>query len=660
LRKARSLSDLLSIITVLLVAAVMVAGALAAADAYEHEQQAARVLAAATVAQHALTAKVDLRNELGLLDSAFDSPMPIDAPTARDIAARQAQTFADFGLVMDGLDRAGVGHLEMRSLLGREVKLFHRTMESLQLPGPQRRKNLYRAWDNLMGLLTQQVDTQSGKLSRDVAGVDPFVDDMIRINDAIWRMRNDTGKDRGVAQWSIGRNRMPEPIVMRGNDQTTGQINARWADVLEDIRLHAAPPPLIAAVQNAQKAYFTNYRAARKHLYDQLAHGVAPSMTPRQWFRFSNLGLESIARIGQTALALTAEHAASEVAAAKRRFYGAIGMMLTSMALAMLAAAFVMRLVILPLRRITQSMRVIAGGNLEEKIPFRDRADEIGQFAQSLAMFRDAALERERLKAELLENQSAKETAEMSNRLKSEFLANMSHELRTPLNAIIGFSEIISTEALGPDAPRYREYAGDILGAGTHLLSLINDILDLSKVEAGKLDLHYEKVDLTHLIKECVQLMHERALQQGLRLSQSVDALPPMLIDRLRVKQIMLNLLSNAIKFTPEGGTVAVEAAQGASGLVTVCVRDTGIGIAPDMIPLVFQPFRQVDSALARKFEGTGLGLSLVKTLIELHGGAVRIESALEKGTSAVISFPASCLAGESGDVRKDRLRIVS
>jgi signal transduction histidine kinase len=182
----------------------------------------------------------------------------------------------------------------------------------------------------------------------------------------------------------------------------------------------------------------------------------------------------------------------------------------------------------------------------------------------------------------------------------------------------------------------------DIHGAGTHLLSLINDILDLSKAEAGKFELHVEPVDLADVIQECARLMQGRATEQKLRIALHIAALPPLLVDRLRIKQILLNLLSNAVKFTPDGGVVSVEAGRDKKGRVIVCVCDTGIGIAPEMIPLAFEPFRQIDSALSRKFEGTGLGLSLVKKLIELHDGEVTLESALGKGTSVFIAFPAS------------------
>ena len=235
--------------------------------------------------------------------------------------------------------------------------------------------------------------------------------------------------------------------------------------------------------------------------------------------------------------------------------------------------------------------------------------------------------------------------AQEANKAKSSFLAMMSHELRTPLNAILGFSEMIQTEVFGSCLPRYRDYASDINGAGKHLLALINDILDLSKAEAGKLDLHCEPTEIEELIMECVRLMREGAAQNQQRLTVTVDHLPFLFVDRLRVKQILLNLISNAVKFTPEGGSIFVTAAQDHTGCVHICVQDTGIGIPPEMLAAVFEPFRQVDTALSRKFEGTGLGLSLVQSLMAVHDGSATIESKLGKGTAVSIHFPASRVA---------------
>jgi signal transduction histidine kinase len=359
--------------------------------------------------------------------------------------------------------------------------------------------------------------------------------------------------------------------------------------------------------------------------------------------RLSDQDLDSISAISSTALNLTQAHASAELSVAGRNLYLAIALMILSIGLASFTALHVMFRVIWPLKRITQSMRTVVDGDLGHAIPFGDREDEIGQFARTLQMFRNGAVEKQRLEVELLRNLAAKETAETANRVKSEFLANMSHELRTPLNAVIGFSDIIRMEVFGPGVPRYRDYATDIHRAGTHLLCVINDILEFTKAEAGKLELRIEQVNLADVIEEAACLVRQRAAEQNLRLRLHIGPLPPLALDRLRVKQILLNLLSNAIKFTHEGGEVQLETGRNAAGGVVICVRDTGIGIAADMLPLVFEPFRQIDSDLARKFDGTGLGLSLVKTFIELHGGEVRIESELARGTAVFISFPAAC-----------------
>jgi two-component system cell cycle sensor histidine kinase PleC len=234
-----------------------------------------------------------------------------------------------------------------------------------------------------------------------------------------------------------------------------------------------------------------------------------------------------------------------------------------------------------------------------------------------------------------------------ANAAKSDFLALMSHELRTPLNAIIGFSELLGTEMFGPlGHPRYREYAHDVHGAGRHLLALINDILDLSKAEAGKFELACEEISPTDIVMECIRLMRGRAQEAGLRLSHDLSsALPNLMVDRLRFKQVLLNLCSNAIKFTPRGGSVCISAACRGDGSFILAVRDTGIGMEPEMIPFALEPFRQIASPFSRKVQGTGLGLALVKSLVECHGGILDVESAVDQGTTVRLTLPpARCL----------------
>jgi signal transduction histidine kinase len=236
----------------------------------------------------------------------------------------------------------------------------------------------------------------------------------------------------------------------------------------------------------------------------------------------------------------------------------------------------------------------------------------------------------------------AKNAAELAERSKANFLANTSHELRTPLNAIIGFSEILQQQMFGSIGdPRYREYAGDINHSGRHLLAVINDLLDMSKIDAGQLELNREQIDLVEVAAGCRRLVAERAERAGVDLVADwrPDLTVPLLADQVRLKQILLNLLSNAIKFTPIGGRVEIALRNGVDW-AEIVVRDTGIGMRSEDILIAMRPFRQVDSSLARQQQGTGLGLPITKRLVELHCGELRVESAPGAGTAVTVRLP--------------------
>jgi signal transduction histidine kinase len=642
-----SIGTLLSAITGLFVVMLVSIFAVSASGAYDHKRDATHILSVVNDMRRIFSAKDILRNEMSVIDLALGAPNVASAGTVRRIIALHTKS-------EDALESM-VGQLSAPPLL--EImpdlvplhrrgaifsNLLPQVIAAVKLPLAQRPRTLSADFTMAARSLADAISDQSKALSGRIASADPFINEMMKINAIAWIVRADAGTDRGNITKAIAKGRALSLEQIRQFEEATGRIDAPWGVIEDDARLPFLPQKLKAEIQGANELYFIQFRAVRKSVIDKLTSGKTESLSAPDWANLSNPGLTSIATISKTALDLTEDHVARQVAVARQQLYFAIFLMVLSIGVASLTFLYVMWRVIRPLNLITQIMKAIAKGNLRHNIPFKDRNDEIGQFANALHVFRDGAIEKQRLETESIRNLAAKETAERSNRVKSEFLAVMSHELRTPLNAILGFSEMIGREVLGPGAAQYREYANDIHGAGAHLLTLINDILDLSKAEAGKLELTSEPVDLNDLIKECARLVRGRAVEQKLRITLRVALLPLLLIDRLRVKQILLNLLSNAIKFTPEGGVVSVLADRDAIGGVVICVCDTGIGIAPEMIPLAFEPFRQIDSALSRKFPGTGLGLSLVKTFVELHGGEVKIESNLGKGTLVFIVFPKS------------------
>ena len=276
-------------------------------------------------------------------------------------------------------------------------------------------------------------------------------------------------------------------------------------------------------------------------------------------------------------------------------------------------------------------------------------ADAQGRITQFVGIVNDVT---QRIRAE--ENlRDAKDQAELANRAKSEFLANVSHELRTPLNAIIGFSDVMKMQLFGPlGSARYQDYAKDILDSGTMLLQLINDILDLSKIEAGKMELHPEPVPVGDVFAAAMTLMRERAQNAGVALHAEIEPdLPPLMADLRAMKQIVVNLASNAVKFTPKDGRVDLIARRFDQTHAEIVVKDTGIGIAQDDIPKILKPFVQVDGAHQRRQSGTGLGLPIVKSLTVLSGGTFKLDSALGQGTTITIQMPfapgteASCAA---------------
>jgi signal transduction histidine kinase len=311
-------------------------------------------------------------------------------------------------------------------------------------------------------------------------------------------------------------------------------------------------------------------------------------------------------------------------------------------AMGTLLAAIIGVRITTPIRELAQAADAITAGDVSRRVAI-SRSDEIGRLADAFNAMVDI-----RLKSLAVEEENRRVLE--TTRLKSEFVANMSHELRTPLNVIIGFAELMHHGKVGPVSQRHKEYLADILSSSTHLLRLIDDVLDLAKVESGTMELHSEPVDLQQLAATVRDMLRELAAAKQLRIDTVVDAdASGVVVDHARLTQILYNYLSNAIKFTPAGGRVGVRVASAGPSFVRIDVDDTGPGIAADDLGKLFVEFQQLDSGMGKGHQGTGLGLALSKKLAEAMGGRVEVSSTPGSGSTFSVVIPRSPVATQGG-----------
>ena len=407
MKRVLSIGTLLSAITGLLVVVLVSTFALSALGAYQREKQARAVLSAVNNARNIMTAKIAERSELTIANLALEAPEAATPTTVALLRRLHALSQSAFNIVQREIAERPLGDARSRLAVFVHADDEYRAMFSKvdavsQKPRPERDASLLTDWKAVTTSLTHELAVQSEILSADIAGTDPFVDRMMKISDNAWNMRGNAGGERGFVQTMVIDNRVPDPALQRSLAQINGKIDARWSDIEVEALRSAMPQPLKAAIANARKVYFTDYRTLRDGILARLVAGQKLSMSGQDLVEASTPGLSSMLAISATALDLTGKHAKEQAAAARRSFFVAIALMALSIGLACFTALYVMWRVIRPLKGITGTLTSIAGGDLAAPIPYKLRPDEIGQFAQ-----RPATVPRQRGGARTPQDRSA-------------------------------------------------------------------------------------------------------------------------------------------------------------------------------------------------------------------------------------------------------------
>ncbi|HEX4159008.1 MAG TPA: HAMP domain-containing sensor histidine kinase [Rhizomicrobium sp.] len=641
--KALSVRRTLEAITGTMALVLVVTSAISANSAYDEMRTAGRIVAASGIARDLFTSMQYRRFELGTVSTVLESPRAVDAETWADIEHMRARSTATLNRALFGLAKNNMSTASERAAIVRERAAIDGPQPEIDaaLRRPQLRsaariakwvptdRNPFAAEDRVSAELTNEIDRS-----------DPFIAEMMKIKQLSWAVREFAGNDRLLVGAGIASGKGYNNARLEVMTELTGRGDALWDVVLEDASVGRVPPALHTAIATANELYFVRLRGLRKTVIDAFASGKRPPISGHDWIGTSGTAMKSLVQVANVAVDLSDADARAELDAARWNLAIHLCIMFLSLAAALVATLFISRRIARPMSRIAETMRLVADGDMTCEVPFGNRGDEIGELSRALAVFRRNALEKRRVEDELVQSRIAEQSAEASSRVKSEFLAHMSHELRTPLNAIIGFSDMMLQGIFGPLQKRHGEYVGLINKSGLHLLEVISNILDMSKLEAGKFVLHMEDVDLAALSGDCTALMRFAAEERQILLSADVPADGASLaVDPRALKQIVINLLSNAVKFTPKGGEVLISVRTRAD-VLEIIVRDTGIGIPKAALERVGRPFERLTNNSHVAGEGTGLGLALVHALARLHGGTVRIDSTEHVGTVVTVALP--------------------
>ncbi len=621
--------------------AALVTGAMAV-QSWSRYDRASRIVAQDALLAEAAAAWARERGVMAMALTARDSGAD---PLAAVAVAGRASSDASF-------------HQAMRSLAGNRPSLFMTALlnqaeaaharlaavraevdAALRLPVARRSPELLEIWLATMADLNERNQLLRLVSGREAQIADPVLGDLQMLRHFAWTVAEHAGRERAIVGALISGGEPIDPPMVQRLATNRGKIEEAWQMVRFYAGTSSAPDHVRMEVRGASDRFFSNFELRRKSVIAAGTSGGAYGITGAAWFQESTNAIDSLLAVEQAAgRAATAQLDRSFTDTVEKTLLEGL-LFLGGVGLAAGLFLLLSRRIIEPIKRMTAAMTRLARGDIDAPIPDLRGGDEIGDMAAAMRVFREDAVARRRLEAEL---RTARDQAEAANRIKTEFLATMSHELRTPLNAIIGFSEMMQMQALGPiGQPQYLDYVNDIHDSGSHLLEIINNILDMARIEVGRLQLEESEVAVGEVIDSCRAAIEREASRARLTLSfDSGHRSTFIRVDARKLRQALMNLLSNAVKFTPAGGRVDCRVARSPAEDLVIEIADTGIGMSAAEIEVALEPFRQVDGKLSRRHEGTGLGLALSRGLAELHGGRIELSSAPAKGTRARLILP--------------------
>ena len=627
MRKFGSIKVLLLVVTSLMAFAVVAVFASSAEQAFTRRATAERVHAVIEISRDLFLAMQTIRVERGTGNTALETAALPDGETQREIAELRARSNGALDAALAKIAAMGMPADDpgVAKISAARAAFDHTRIDidaALSLPKARRPAALSATWIADGGTLADTIDAFSERLSGEINQADPLITEMMKIKQLAWVVRDAAGFDRLNVGTAIATNSAASPALQQQFDILTGRMDAGWQAITEDARWLALPAALKASIANAQNLYFTELRAKRKALLDELAAGRPAPITGVEWVNLSNPGLAAIMNVANTAFDLSDAQAAEQETAASAHLSGAIALTVIFLGLGVFSTAFVIFRIVQPIARITTAMQAVAEGNLDGEPLFAERDDEIGDLARTLIVFREKGRETRRLAAELLRQEKLSALGQLT--------ATVAHELRNPLSAIRNTIHTLKEIA----AKNEVNIARPIERAERSILRcdrIIGDLLDYTRVR----ELHPSPTVFDKWLNE---VLNDQSLPAGISLVRNLSA-PDHVVnfDSDRMRQVVINVIENAAQAMTlaadqpaDNRRIVVTTAARLDGFELV-IADNGPGIPADVLPKVFEPL------FSTKSFGSGLGLPMVKQVVEQHGGTVAMTSAPGKGTKVTI-----------------------